>query len=90
MFLSKSNQPARIAPQSIMWRIFFKKIHNSDLAQANIDHGIEIPKSLASLCSARVAGDGIGFEHTDEGQIPIALVIVESIPHHKLIGYFEA
>ena len=73
-----------------MWRIFFKKIHNSYLAEANGGQGIENLKSLASLCSARVARDGIGFEHTDEGQIAIALVVVESIPHYKLIGYFEA
>lgn len=68
---------------------FFKKFiiligHRSTLTT----HGKK--QKPRTLGSARVAGDGISLEHTNEGQIAIALIVVESIPHHKLIGYFEA
>ena len=43
-----------------------------------------------NLLSAGVTADRILFEDPYEGQVPVLLVVVEPVAHHKLIGNLKA
>jgi hypothetical protein len=87
---SKNNEPARIAPQSRMWRIFLKKIDG----QSERFAGFLIWGSLADLVvnpfSTGMAADRFLFENADVGEVAVLLVVVESVADHEFVGDLKA
>jgi hypothetical protein len=73
-----------------MWRIFLKKIDGRSTRFA----GFLVWGSLADLVvkplSTGVASDRLLFENADVGQVPVLLVVVESVADHELVWDFKA